>query len=143
MTSRRTIVLGVVAWLAVVVVGAGLVWAVISRAGEGVASTAQPSVDSSLTLAPPSDSGRTAREPTTHRQTWSDTPGYVTAQCERRGVSLVGAQPNDGWRVGVEENGPGELEVEFESTDERLRYRVTSVCADGDPAFQLDVRDKG
>ena len=35
MSSRRIVALGVAAWLVVVTVGAGLVWAVISRAGRG------------------------------------------------------------------------------------------------------------
>ena len=35
MSPRLTIAIGVAAWLFVVTAGAGLVWAVISRAGEG------------------------------------------------------------------------------------------------------------
>jgi hypothetical protein len=141
MSSRRTIAVGVAAWLVVVAAGSGLVWAVISRAGDDVAATAQPSVGSSPTPAP-SSTARAPRDPATGRQTWSDTPGYVTAACEG-GTIGAKAQPNVGWRVEVEENGPREVEVEFESTDERIRYRVTAACFDGDPAFEVDVRDKG
>ena len=63
------------------------------------------------------------QDPTTGRQTWSDTPGYVTALCEGAAISAK-ATPNAGWRVEVDENGPRQVEVEFESADERTRMRV-------------------
>ena len=149
MSSRRTIALGVAAWLVVVTAGAGLVWAVISRAGEGVAGSAQPGVGAGPAAAAPADPTGTGRpstpatqDPTTGRQTWSDTPGYVTALCEGAVISAK-ATPNAGWRVEVDENGPRQVEVEFESADERTRMRVTAACFDGDPAFEVDVRNKG
>jgi hypothetical protein len=154
MSSRRTVALGVAVWLIVVAAGAGLVWAVISRAGEGVASSAQPNVDSSVdssigsspTASPPTakgnGSGEAPRDPPSGRKTWQGDPGYVTAQCEGGAIG-ANAQPNDGWRIEVDDNGPRQVEVEFESADERSRVKVEAVCVDGVPVFEVDNRAKG
>lgn len=40
--NRRTFVVAALAWVLVVTLGSGLVWAVVSRAGEGVGSAAAP-----------------------------------------------------------------------------------------------------
>ena len=42
MKGQRDVALAVVVWVVVVVVGASLVWAVISRAGRGVADGGDP-----------------------------------------------------------------------------------------------------
>lgn len=75
MTPVRGWVLGVLAWLLVVLVGSSLVWVVISRAGQGVgpspgsadpgqvAAGAQPSSPGAGVTLPPSTAGRPTLRP--------------------------------------------------------------------------------
>ncbi len=146
MSPRLTIAIGLAAWLFVVAAGAGLVWAVISRAGEGVSSST-PSTQP--TLDPPRDRGTEAPPSGTpgdergNRRTWQGPAGYVTAECAGSAISLVSLLPTDGYKYEVDDRGPGELRVEFETLDERSRTRVEAACQDGVPVFEVDDRTKG
>ena len=42
------------------------------------------------------------------------TPGLLTAECRSTSVSLVAAQPGTGYKVEIEERGPGRVLVKFE-----------------------------
>ena len=146
MSPRLTIAIGVAAWLIVVTAGAGLVWAVISRAGEGVASST-PSTQPTLeppraggSQAPPSG---TPGEESGNRRTWRGAAGYVTAECAGSAISLTAAQPADGYKVEQDDRGHDEFRVEFETLDERSRTRVEAACQDGAPVFEVDQRTKG
>jgi hypothetical protein len=144
MTARRTIVLGVVAWLVVVVVGATLVWSVISRAGEGVASTAQPDVSPatiSQRSTPPeaSASGPEPRQQPDNRRTWQGTAGFVTVACAGGAASVPNAGPNPGWAIEIEDAGPDEVRVDFDVGDGGGRVRVEAVCRNGAPVFEVDA----
>ena len=144
--NRRSLVLGAIAWVLVVSVGATAVWWVISRAGAGVAGelpvpTTTPQVEAS---SPPSDPGTpspTEAGPVT--RTWRGAAGSVAASCSDAAVSLVEARPASGWRVEVDDTGPGLVRVELETADERSRVRVEAACRDGVPVFEVDTRDKG
>jgi len=147
MSPRVTIAIGVAAWLFVVTAGAGLVWAVISRAGEGVSSST-PSTQP--TLDPPRDGGGTQASPSGtpgqssgNRRTWQGAAGYVTAECTGSAISLGAAQPADGYQVEQDDRGSDELRVEFETLDERSRTRVEASCQNGVPVFEVDQRTKG
>ena len=145
MSPRLTIAIGVAAWLFVVTAGAGLVWAVISRAGEGVSSSTsstQPALEPPRAggQAPPSG---TPGEESGNRRTWRGAAGYVTAECTGSAISLGAAQPADGYKVEQDDRGSNELRVEFETLDERSRTRVEAACQDGLPVFEVDQRTKG
>ncbi|GAB3253866.1 hypothetical protein GCM10027448_20460 [Nocardioides dilutus] len=88
----------------------------------------------------------------THRKTWQGAAGRVVASCTGTKISLVAAQPHNGWRVEVDDRGPHELSVKFELTeeeDDRVAARsatgevfdeveVHAQCAGGVPAFEVD-----
>ena len=164
MRMSRPILIGVSAWLLVVVVGSTMVWAVISRAGEGVvsagppSSSAQPTTDPSKhptkrptitddpTSASPSATGSPAPPPAAEpvRRTWQGLGGTVVVSCTRAAVSLVGAQPDSGFSVEVHDRGPARVEVQFEGRDDDSgggdddKTRVRATCAGGVPVFDID-----
>jgi hypothetical protein len=87
-----------------------------------------------------------------HEKTWQGTSGRVVASCTGAKISLVAAQPNNGWRVEVENPGPEELSVKFELTEDEEDDRIASwsarglleevevhaYCAGGVPSFSED-----
>jgi hypothetical protein len=88
-----------------------------------------------------------------HRRTWQGAAGRVIASCTGATISLVAAQPNNGWRVEVGDRGPEELSVKFELTEEDEGERtsdrsvagevfdeveVHAQCAGGVPSFSVD-----
>ena len=124
MKGRRAVVLGLLTWLAVVSVGAVLVWVVISRAGAGLVAGAGP------VPMPTSPAGLS------QRATWQGEAGEVTAACSGTAVTLVAAQPEDGVTVHVLEKGPARLVVAFDTGGSaRGAVRVEAVCRDGRPSF--------
>ena len=153
MSRYRNAALAVGAWLLVVTGGAVLVWTVISQAGEGVAGpppvvqagspqvSGRPSDVPSTGASTPSPGSSTASGAV--RGTWSGAGGAVIAECNGDQIALLGAHPDSGWKVEVDERGPGSVRVEFETSDERTRVRVEGVCADGRPSFSVDTRAKG
>jgi hypothetical protein len=146
MSPRLTIAIGVAAWLFVVTAGAGLVWAVISRAGEGVSTSApstQPTLDAPRDPGSQSPPSGTPGEETGNRRTWRGAAGYVTAECTGSAITLRAAQPADGYQVEQDDDGPGRLRVEFDTLDERSRTRVEATCRAGVPDFAVDQRTKG
>jgi hypothetical protein len=150
-TRYRRLVLGAVAWVAVVALGATMVWTVISEAGAGVAgelpATAGATVTS--TSAPPPSDQPPATGPATPstsapqqpagpvRRSWQGAAGVVAAECQGGAISLVSARPNSGWSIEVDHTGPDDLRVEFENSDGRVR--VEARCAGGTPAFAVDA----
>jgi hypothetical protein len=219
---NRTYALAASAWLVLVVVGAVLVWAVISRVGEGVITQPGPAVGEAAPITSPPQSERTDRPkspkpskkrpsasasaspggpsdgpsgpgspsstpnsgppppaPTSAgagpgptpgpgpgpssspnnpppsssppppqstqdqgvRRTWQGSSGVVTVECRGATISLEGAQPNSGWSIEVEERGPEEVRVDFESDDGDRRTRVQSECVGGTPRFEVDRED--
>jgi hypothetical protein len=168
MRVSRPILIGVAAWLLVVVVGSTMVWAVISRAGEGVVSadpptssaqpttepttdpskhpTRRPTITDDPTSASPSATGSSAPPPTAEpvRRTWQGLGGTVVVSCTGAAVSLVGAQPDSGFSVEVHDRGPNRVEVQFEGRDDDSggegedETRVRATCTGGVPAFEID-----
>jgi hypothetical protein len=117
-------------WLVVVTVTSTLVWAVISRAGDNLVSSAQPPVArTDAAEPPPSASGA--------RRTWQGSAGLIVASCDRGAIRLVSAQPISGFHAEIKADGPDKLEVEFEARDDRGGGDVTVVarCAAGVPDF--------
>ena len=220
MRINRTYALAGSAWLVLVVVGAVLVWAVISRVGEGVITqpgapigqaapitsppasertdrpkspkaSPRPSKSASASPRGPSTSGpseprspsgtpnsspeppaptssgdgpgpspgpRPSSSPNNPppsssppqpkptqdqgvRRTWQGSAGVVTVECRGPSISLQGAQPNSGWSIEVDERGPEEVRVEFDSNDGDRRTRVQSECVGGTPRFDVDRED--
>lgn len=195
MRTRRAYAVAVAAWVLVVAVGSTLVWAVISRAGEGVVSgvdaaptlgvpqpvgptsTARPrrpsprpsapsghvsrspdrTTDSSppaptTTPGPPPASTAPTRgsttgpasppiqqpaspQPSASRRTWQGRAGVVVAECSGSRIRLVGAYPNSGWSVQVEERGPQRLAVHFEGNDDQGETELGARCVQGSPAY--------
>ncbi len=120
----RTAALALLLWVLVVAVGSTLVWVVISRAGEGIATRGNalaPTTDlpptndaarrqrlssrppASVSPAPtlrPSDPPATTTAPSTsagpaaQRRSWSGSAGLVIVDCRGDAASLVVAQPS-------------------------------------------------
>jgi len=134
MRVSRPILVAVAAWLVVVAVGSTLVWAVISRAGDGVVSA-----DSPASSAQPTGSPTT--RPTITRRTWQGVGGTVAVTCRGTSVSLDSAQPDSGFTIEVHERGPQRVEVRFEGRDDESddKSRVRAGCAGGLPVFEVDT----
>ena len=159
MRARRDVALAVVAWVVVVVVCASLVWAVISRAGRGVAGDgdALPAAERSAPrcrgprrrrsrrrLAPPARlvvlvpilvlPAGPARRGRATELARSGRSGHRRVS-RRRPIRLTGATPNSGYAVEVDDSGPDRLRVEFESGDGDHKTRVEAECRGGVPIF--------
>jgi hypothetical protein len=136
MTGWRARTFGAAAWVAVVAVGAVLVWLVISRAGAGLVA------DAGAVTAPssaPAGDGSTAATPgAARRASWQGESGVVTAVCRDGDIALVGAQPEDSVVVHVKDQGPEQLVVEFEGNDEGP-VTVVATCRGGRPQFTATV----
>ena len=160
MNLRRSVV-AVLAWLAVVAVGSTVVWAVISRAGDDIAPTADPGVgatSSSTGPAGPASSGRPPSRspsrspsgsttgptaspgPAAERRTWQGAGGLVIAECRRSAISLVSYSADPGFRVEVGDPGPEHLEGHFEGQGEEGREtELKADCVAGVPEFEVDT----
>jgi hypothetical protein len=157
--SRFTVIF-TATWLAVVVVCSTLVWAVISRAGEGVTSGETPERSESTssprntgtpstapTISPstapnssPPSPGETPPTPTAVERTWSGVGGVVVVVCRGTAAELRAATPDDGFAVEVDDTGPDRVEVEFEGRgDSDARTRVRVECVEGEPSFEVDA----
>jgi len=131
----RAVLVGIAAWLAVVVVGSTAVWFVISAAGENVGAGEDAPARATATLP--------GRPTTTHdstsaprRRTWAGLGGLVTAQCRGRDIGYVSSQPDNGFAVEQGDEGPVTLEVRFIAQDESGRgSEVTAHCVGGVPHF--------
>ena len=84
----------------------------------------------------------------TNRQvrSWQGSAGAVTAVCSGFAVSLQSVTPHDGWQVDIEERGPDEVVVEFDTRldgldDDDYEIEVEAECVDGVPRFEIDVDD--
>ena len=126
--------LGAAAWVAVVAVGAVLVWLVISRAGAGLVADAGPVTAPSSTTRL-TDGSTTASPGAARRASWQGEAGVVTAVCRDGAIALVGAQPEDGTIVHVKDQGPEQLVVAFDGDDEGP-VTVVATCRDGRPRFE-------
>ena len=226
MRIHRGYALAAIAWLVVVVVGAVLVWAVISRAGQDVIGQSTPPIEQAapFTSPPQHNSGNKPRShkskpkpnskpsrpgsgspgaspsagpsgpgpgsgpatsdpspsaPATSgsgprpgpgpgpgpssspnnpppasspppqppaeeqgvRRSWQGSAGVVTVECRGARIELKGAQPNSGWSIEIDDRGPDEVRVDFDSNDGDRRTRVESVCVGGTPRFEVDHED--
>jgi hypothetical protein len=131
---------GAAAWVAVVAVGAVLVWLVISRAGAGLVADAGPVTAPSSS---PAGDGSTPASPgSARRASWQGEAGVVTAVCRGGDIALVGAQPEDGTIVHVRDQGPEQLVVAFEG-DDGGPVTVVATCRDGRPRFEATAGTPG
>lgn len=138
--------LGLVAWAAVVAAGAGVTWVVIDAAGQQVLgdnpvnlAAPTPTPFASLSPSPPRPTASAApalpaRDSTVVR-VWRGTPGTVVARCRADAVSLDAATPADGYRAQVSSRGPRQVEVTFAGGG---RLTVRAVCANGQPRFSTE-----
>lgn len=85
MNGQRALAAAVVAWLAVVAVASGLVWVVISRAGDDLVAAGQPGAASSPGTAAPSD--RDTPRPTRKPRATSSPSSSGSATPEPTGTS--------------------------------------------------------
>lgn len=140
--TRPRVLLAIAAWLVVVAGVSTLVWVVISRTGDELATPQQP------LMARTGDAGRepspTApvdQAPSVERRTWQGDGGLIIAACGGRTIRLVSAQPVDGFHAEVKDDGPDELEVEFEGREEHSGRDITVVanCVPGGPDFAVQA----
>lgn len=61
--------------------------------------------------------------------------GQVGVRCVGQTASLRFAQPDDGWAVRVEDDGPEHVKVTFRSSGDRREIEVESQCSGGTPVF--------
>ena len=75
------------------------------------------------------------------RRTWQGLGGLVVAQCKGTTISRVSLLPDNGYQVELKEDGPDELEVEFEGREDESgsSSSVRAVCADGVPVFESEI----
>lgn len=148
----RSAMFAVLAWLAVVAVGSTVVWVVISRAGNGIATTADPGVvvtsSSGAGPTPPTSASSVrpsqrppssgALGPVVERRTWQGAGGLVIAECRDTTISLVSSSADPGFRVEVGDRGPEELELKFEGQGEEGREtELKASCRGGIPEFEV------
>jgi len=146
--TRPRVLAAIVAWLLVVAGVSTLVWVVISRAGNELVAPQQPLVATAgsggqTPSASSSPATSPARPSTVERRTWEGTGGMIIAACDGRAVRLVSAQPLDGFHADLKNDGPEELEVEFEGREDQSGSDVTVVgrCVSGVPEFVSQVDD--
>lgn len=159
---RRSLLLGVLAWVAVVTVASGVTWTVINAAGQQVLSETDPSPVARAALQPtqvspaatPRPQGRPKQpaspssgpvgssSPSSHAQpntgyeerTWRGASGEVVARCAGTRFSLQGGTPFDGYHAERGPVGPHGVEFTFESSTGR-EVQVKAVCEGGVPKF--------
>ena len=149
MRMSRAVLVGIAAWLAVVVVGSTAVWFVISSAGENVGAGEDAPARATATLPgrPTTTHDSTSAHPSPsapRRRTWVGLGGQVTAQCRGADIGYVSSQPDNGFAVEQGDEGPVTLEVRFIAQDESGRgSEVTAHCVDGVPRFVGRFDDGG
>lgn len=144
---RRSFVAVVAAWLVVVAIGSTLVWAVISRVGDGLVTTADSSATSSTSSpaptrtptrtpsrtpssspttsapsspvsSPPASPPPSSAAPESRSATWQGLGGMVVAECTGDAIRKLSVLADPGFRVEVGNPGPEQLEVEFEGRED-------------------------
>ena len=70
---------------------------------------------------------------------WTGAAGSVVVQCNGDAISLQAATPANGYAVEVDEGGPEEVKVEFES--EETDAEVEAICAGGTAQFHAEEDD--
>ena len=75
-----------------------------------------------------------------HDRTFNISGGQVSVRCTGATMVLRIAQPDNGWRVEVDQAGPEEVEVRFQSVDDESGRgtRIMTVCAAGTPVLRVD-----
>jgi len=168
MKTLRPVLGAVGIWLVVVALGSSLVWAVISRAGDGLvfddpvtssvgtSPTKQPTQRPTITAGPtvsgsassepsgsPSASGSTSEPPgNSHVQrTWSGQGGTLVVTCSGEVVSLDSAQPDPGFAVEIGDRGPEHVEVTFEGREDESENetQVRATCVSATPVFTVET----
>ena len=70
---------------------------------------------------------------------WTGAAGTVTVQCTGDTIALQAATPANGYAVEVDEHGPEEVKVEFESED--VDAEVEAICTGGVGRFHAEEDD--
>ncbi len=70
---------------------------------------------------------------------WTGAAGTVTVQCTGDTIALQAATPANGYAVEVDEHGPEEVKVEFESED--VDAEVEAICSGGVARFHAEEDD--
>lgn len=142
---KRSVLLAVLVWVAVVAAASTLTWAVISSAGQQALSSGQaptpdlpPQSPSPTATAPSDPSSRPA--PTYVERVWKGGAGTVAARCTGERLDLRSATPNDQYHVEVQTSGGRELEVKFESEADEVKVRGS--CLGGVPRFDVESRSE-
>jgi hypothetical protein len=134
--SRPRVLAAIAAWLVVVAGTSTVAWMVISRAGDDLGSSLQPPA-ATTDAAGPRPSGSTSPVAAETRRTWQGSAGLIVATCEQAAIRLVSAQPASGFHAEIKDDGPQELEVEFEGREDQGGREITVVarCSSGVPRF--------
>jgi hypothetical protein len=90
----------------------------------GSSSTSSTSSSSTSSTSTSTSTPGTTPSTTTERRSVSVAGGTVVVEASGGAVSLVSAVPNPGYSVEVDEHGPDEVRVEFESDDSKSEVRV-------------------
>lgn len=87
---------------------------------------------------PPRTAPHRGSDPDTASATFSNRGGVITVRCGGNAITLVGARPNDGYRLAVREDGPERVIVEFVSRQETTH--LGAICVEGRPVAKDSTR---
>lgn len=87
---------------------------------------------------PPRTAPHRGSDPDTATATFSNRGGVITVRCDGDAITLVGARPNDGYRLAVREDGPERVIVDFVSPQETTH--LGAICMDGRPVAKDSTR---
>jgi hypothetical protein len=102
--------------------------------------TATPTAERRPSRTPTPTARRAIRSPATAApravtSTWQVAGGQVSARCRGQAIALLYATPTDGWNMEIEEDGPGRVEVHYESRT--AESELTARCVGGRPTAQV------
>lgn len=163
--------LGVFAWVGVVIMGSVLTWLAIDHAGQQVTgssdfsaptptsmqstheeapskrptSTHTPAVRKtrtpSTTPVVPAQSQPVAPAPGLQVGSWTGAAGSLTVSCLGQTARFVGASPNDGWQLSAPDSSGRSIEVTFSKASTQVQ--IQAGCTNGAPTFQVDSGSGG
>jgi hypothetical protein len=99
----------------------------------------QPAAPAPAPAAPAPAPAPAAPAPAPAPSQWTGAAGSVVVQCNGDAITLQAATPADGYEVEVDESGPEEVKVEFES--EESDAEVEAVCAGGTAQMHAEQDD--
>jgi hypothetical protein len=108
----------------------GAIGSTSTRPPAGTTGATSPPATTGTTsgTTPPTTTPTTAAPPATVTKTFNLVGGSVTASCTDDRAALVSAVPNATFDTQVHDNGPSDVDVEFESATHKSRIKIECVA---------------